>query len=205
MKRDIVKLGLILFIICVVAAGFLSLTNSVTAPIIAENKLQSEIQAKQEVLPQGKEFKEMDSGKMAELFKNANNDKLMNNIVQISLADADGKFVGMVIKTSVTGFKGSIVMLIGIDEKGKITSYKVLSHTETPGLGDKISSEKFSAQFAEKLTDESLVVVKRAAQKSNEIQAITGATISSKAVTLAVNSAIDAYNLVINSGEGGIK
>ncbi len=204
MKKDIVKLGLILFIICVVAAGFLSLTNSVTAPIIAENKLQSEIQAKQEVLPQGKEFKEMDSGKMSELFKNANNEKL-NNIVQISIADADGKFVGMVIKTSVAGYKGSIVMLVGIDAKGNINSYKVLSHTETPGLGDKITSEKFSAQFTGKLTDESLVVVKRAAQKSSEIQAITGATISSKAVTLAVNSAIDAYNLVINSGEGGIK
>ncbi len=204
MKKDIVKLGLILFIICVVAAGFLSLTNSVTAPIIAKNQLQSEIQAKQEVLPQGKEFKEMDSGKMAELFKNANNEKL-NNIVQISIADADGKFVGMVIKTSVTGFKGSIVMLVGIDAKGKITSYKILSHTETPGLGDKISGEKFSAQFAQKSTDAVLVVVKRTVQKNNEIQAVTGATISSKAATLAVNSAIDAYNLVINSTEGGIK
>ena len=204
MKKDIIKLGLILFIICVVAAGLLALTNSVTAPIIAKNQLQSEIQAKQAVLPQGKEFKDMDSAKMAELFKNANNDKL-NNIVQISIATADNKFVGMIIKTSVTGFKGNIEMLIGIDAQGKITSYRVLSHSETPGLGDKITGEKFSSQFAGKSTNESLIVVKKAAQKSNEIQAITGATISSKAATLAINSAFDAYNVVKNSGEGGIK
>lgn len=204
MKKDIVKLGLILFIICVVAAGLLALTNSVTAPIIAKNQLQSEIQAKQAVLPQGKEFNDIDSAKMAELFKNSNNEKL-NNIVQISIAEADGKFSGMVIKTSVTGYKGSIVMLIGIDAQGKITSYKVLSHSETPGLGDKITGEKFSSQFAGKSANESLVVVKKAVQKSNEIQAITGATISSRAATLAINSAIDAYNIVKNSGEGGIK
>ncbi|NMC57413.1 MAG: RnfABCDGE type electron transport complex subunit G [Eubacteriaceae bacterium] len=204
MKKDIVKLELILFIICVVAAGLLALTNSVTAPIIAKNQLQSEIQAKQAVLPQGKEFNDIDSAKMAELFKNSNNEKL-NNIVQISIAEADGKFSGMVIKTSVTGYKGSIVMLIGIDAQGKITSYKVLSHSETPGLGDKITGEKFSSQFAGKSANESLVVVKKAVQKSNEIQAITGATISSRAATLAINSAIDAYNIVKNSGEGGIK
>jgi electron transport complex protein RnfG len=79
----------------------------------------------------------------------------------------------------------------------------VLSHSETPGLGEKITGTGFISQFTNKSVQNQLVVVKRSVQKENEVQAITGATISSKAVTLAVNSAIDAYNAVIS--EGGVK
>lgn len=119
--KNIVKLGLILFIICVVAAGLLALTNGVTAPIIAQSKLQEEIAAKQEVLPQGKEFKDMDSNEMIKLFEKSSNENL-NNIIQISMATADNKFAGMVIKTSVKGFGGDIIMLVGIDSNAKITT-----------------------------------------------------------------------------------
>ncbi len=200
--KNIVKLGLILFIICVVAAGLLALTNGVTAPIITQGKLQEEIAAKQEVLPQGEEFKDMDLNKMTALFEKFSNENL-SNVTQISTATSGGQFAGMVIKTSVKGFGGDIVILIGIDSNAKITTYRVLSHSETPGLGEKIKNESFINQFSAKSADENLAVVKRSVQKENEIQAITGATISSKAVTLAINSAIDAYNIIIS--EGGVK
>jgi len=201
MKNEIVKLGVILFVICLIAAGLLAVTNGITAPIIAQSKLQNEIEAKQAILPQAEDFKNMDNSQMQELFKNSESENL-NNIKQITTATANGKFAGLVIKTSVKGFSGDIEMLIGIDSNGSIVSYKVLTSSETAGLGDKIASDSFIDQFANKKTDEKLLVVKREAQQDNEIQALTGATISSKAAALAVNSAAEAYNIFVNMSGG---
>lgn len=200
--KNIIKLGLILFVICVAAAGLLALTNGVTAPIIAQGKLQEEITAKQEVLPQGKEFKDMDTNEMIKLFEKSSSENL-GNIIQISTATSDGNFAGMVIKTSVKGFGGDIIIVVGIDLNAEITTYRVLSHSETPGLGEKINDESFINQYSGKSAGKNFIIVKRNVQKENEVQAITGATISSKAVALAINSAIDAYNIVIS--EGGVK
>jgi electron transport complex protein RnfG len=203
--RDILKLGIILAVVCIVAAGLLAVTNGITEPLITQQAIATEIAAKQAVLPQGQEFEDMDTNTMNDIFNSAGNEDLSNVVLVTMAYDADNQFVGMAIKTTVSGFGGDILMLIGIDAQGTVTTYQVLSHTETAGLGDNMNKDYFKNQFSGKSTQESLTVVKRSPANDTEVQAITGATISSKAVTLAVNSAMDAYNVITQQQEGGVK
>jgi electron transport complex protein RnfG len=203
--RDILKLGIILAVVCIVAAGLLAVTNGITEPLITQQAIAAEIAAKQAVLPQGQEFEDMDTDTMNGIFNSAGNEDLSNVVLVTMAYDADNQFVGMAIKTTVSGFGGDIVMLIGIDAQGAVTTYQVLSHTETAGLGDNMNKDYFKNQFSGKSTQQSLTVVKRSPANDMEVQAITGATISSKAVTLAVNSAMDAYNVITQQQEGGMK
>ena len=80
-------------------------------------------------------------------------------------------------------------MLVSVTSDGKIIDYNILSANETPGLGDNAAKEPFRSQFTGKQA-EALTVVKDPSKKEN-IQAMTGATISSKAVTLAVKNAVE--------------
>ena len=82
--------------------------------------------------------------------------------------------------------------MTGLDEDGKITGLQILSIDETPGLGMNAKKESWLSQFTGK--SGTLSVVKGSASESEQIQAITSATITSKAVTSAVNSAVGFYN-----------
>ena len=108
-------------------------------------------------------------------------------------AFVDGELKGWVLPASGLGFADRIEVLIGLDaELSTITGLWVLDQKETPGLGDNITSpELFLDQFAEKSAKEELEVVKvAAAAGSNQIRALTGATISSDSVAEIVNKAI---------------
>jgi electron transport complex protein RnfG len=105
--------------------------------------------------------------------------------------DAAGRQVGWVVPASGQGFADRIEILIGLDVRAKtITGLYVLDQKETPGLGNKITTTEFLRQFAGRSAAEALVVVKTASS-GNEIQAITGATISSKSVCDIVNKAVE--------------
>ena len=80
-----------------------------------------------------------------------------------------------------------------ISKDDKVSGVKVLSHSETPGLGAKISEEKFISRFKDKPATELLEVVKVTPNKDIEVEAISGATTSSKASVTAVNEAITFY------------
>lgn len=202
--KEIRKLGVILFAICAIAAALLAMTNAVTAPKIAQNAAENEIEAQQIVLPAGKEFKELDKAEMTTLFEK-NGAESLKNVVAVSTAMTDGNVVGYAFKVVVSGFGGDITMLVGIDSEGKLSKYNVLSHTETAGLGDKIATEPFSGQFTGKAAAVPLSVVKSAAKNDSQVQAITGATISSRAATVAINSAFDAYNALVGAQSSEVK
>ena len=103
----------------------------------------------------------------------------------------DGELAGWVVKTAGQGYADKIEMLIGLDPNiEKITGIFVLDQKETPGLGNKIVTHDWRSQFLAKATDKPLVTVKGKASAANEIDAITGATISSKAVTDIINTAV---------------
>ena len=104
------------------------------------------------------------------------------------------EIAGYAIKVAPKGYGGPVEIMVGISTDGKVTGIKILSHTETPGLGANAPQPKFSDQYKDKPTKDKLEVVKTVPSKENQIQAITGATITSKAVTLGVNDAIDFYN-----------
>ena len=104
---------------------------------------------------------------------------------------SDGKLAGWVTKSAGQGYADKIEVLIGFDpQMEKITGLFVLDQKETPGLGNKILEDGWRGQFLDKSTAKPLMPVKGKATASNEIDAITGATISSKAVTDIINTAV---------------
>jgi electron transport complex protein RnfG len=104
---------------------------------------------------------------------------------------SDGKLAGWVTKSAGQGYADKIEVLIGFDpQMEKITGLFVLDQKETPGLGNKIMEDDWRGQFLSKSTAKPLAPVKGKSAASNEIDAITGATISSKAVTDIINSAV---------------
>jgi H+/Na+-translocating ferredoxin:NAD+ oxidoreductase subunit G len=102
-----------------------------------------------------------------------------------------GRIAGWVIKADGQGYGDKLELLIGADaDLDKITGLFVLEQKETPGLGNKISTPQWRNQFVGKSTAEPLRVVKGQGRGPATIDAITGATISSRSVTAIVNTAI---------------
>jgi len=106
------------------------------------------------------------------------------------------KDTGFAFEAKVMGFQDEITAMIGVDEDfNKIAGIVILNCRETPGLGDKITKDKFLSQFRGKGTPVS--VVKKPPSRPLEIEAVTGATISSKAVCKMVNEKIRQMKLKI--------
>lgn len=186
--KDILKLGSILFVICAIAALALGVTNNVTQPVIEERNIQANNESRKEVLNSAEEFKLIDG--------------LKSDVVQeVYEGLKGGELVGYTIKSTPKGYGGSIEVMVGITVDGKVSSIKIGNHTETPGLGSKASEDPFKSQFNNKDVNTPLTVVKGSSTQENDIVAISGATITSNAVTAGVNAAIDIFNQ-INSKKG---
>jgi electron transport complex protein RnfG len=119
-------------------------------------------------------------------------------------AETDGRLAGWVAKTAGQGYADRIEMLIGFDPHvEKITGIYILEQKETPGLGNKIVTDAWRSQFVGKATDQPLTAVKGQAKAGNEIDAVTGATISSRSVTGIINTAVnDLRKPLIAKAEG---
>jgi electron transport complex protein RnfG len=110
-------------------------------------------------------------------------------LYRVSLA---GRLSGWVVKAGGQGYADQIELLIGLDPAAEtITGLFILEQKETPGLGNKISLSRWRNQFIQKSTELPLTVVKGKSPTSNSIDAVTGATISSRSVTGIVNRTID--------------
>lgn len=119
---------------------------------------------------------------------------------RVTHADS-GQLVGWVVRATGPGYGGTITALLGLDAKAAtIRSVYVLSQTETPGLGSKIAGP-WNEQFDNKSAAEPLVVVKASPKKSNQIEAISGATISSNAITSLVNKAVERFQGDLADGQ----
>lgn len=182
MKENI-KLGLILLLITAIAGLLLGGAYEITKAPIAEKVAADKQAAMKEILPTAEKFDKAD-------VNIEGNEKISE--VNVGLAGTD--IVGYAIKVSPKGYAGPIEIMVGLSNDGKVTGIKILSHSETPGLGANAPKPEFSGQFTNKPIENKLEVVKIAPSKENQIQAITGSTITSKGVTLGVNDAIDFYN-----------
>ena len=166
---------IVLFIICVVAAFLLALTNDVTAPKIEEVNAENEAKSRQIVFGEAASF--------GEEFTSDSGVKL------VPALDKDGATIGYVAVTVEKGYGGDISVMTGVTLEGKVTGVNILSMSETAGLGANASKESFLTQFVGKVFG---ISVTKNAPAENEIKALTGATITSNAVTKAVNAAIEA-------------
>ncbi len=168
-KSYYAKLAGTLLLISAVVAGLLGLVNAVTADKIAEITAATTAASMQEVLA---------ADSYTELTYTGS-DSLVATIY-----DADGQ--GYVVEVTPSGFGGTIDMVVGVDNDGVVTGVSIISMSETSGLGANASKESFRSQFIGKSGE--LAVSK----DGGEIDALTGATITSRAVTKGVNSAINA-------------
>ncbi len=120
-----------------------------------------------------------------------------------------GDLKGWVVKTKGQGYADTIELLLGLSPDFRsITGLFVLDQKETPGLGNKIITDAWRRQFVDAPADRTLVVIKSGASRPGEIDAVTGATISSRSVTAMINTAIgDLRNPLITApssvGKGG--
>lgn len=183
--KSMLKIGSTLFAICAIASMLLAFTNSATAPVIEDLNVRTNNELRQKVLPTANEFVAVDESKIA---------NVGDGIVAEAYEGKDGdKVTGYTMKVLPKGYGGSVEVIVGIDVDGKITGVDIGNMTETPGLGAKAKEPAFKGQYTDKEAKE-LEVVKGATTADNQILAISGATITSKAVTTGVNAAIDAYN-----------
>lgn len=180
--REIIKLGLILFIITAVAAVVLGLSNGITSEKIAEVEAAKSEAARKEVLSDAESFEAVELSGTSE------------EIIEAYKGLKGGEVVGFAIKTATSGYGGNVEVITGISSDGIIKAVKVVGHQETPGLGANSTSVEFQGQYSGKKVDNEITVVKTTPSNDNEIQAITGATITSNAVTKGVNLARELFN-----------
>jgi len=113
-------------------------------------------------------------------------------------ATQNGRLIAYIIPSESKGYGGTIKLLVAVGPDIRVLKYTILESKETPGLGDKAAKPAFYEQFGGK-TSENLKVTKDAGNKE-DIQAISGATITSRAVTLAVKNAVDELGEHVKGG-----
>lgn len=173
----VVVLGLITF----VCALLLGIVNGVTKDKIEQNGIETRNAAMSEIIPDA-EFSDVEVP--ADYASPA--DKNQPVVSGVYKATLDGADAGYCVEVNPKGFGGALKMIVGINADGTVAGIKVTEASETPGLGAKAQSDKnWIAQFAGQPADGSLAVSK----DGGTINAITGATITSRAVTLGVNTA----------------
>ena len=169
----VLRLAGILLAITAVVAACLAGVNSITKPIIDQLNLEKTQKAIEAVLPGGFDSEITDyadaTGIVTKVYKGAN---------------------GYALEVTPGGFDNTITMMVGIDNEGKVLGISIVSHTETAGLGAVAAAktsagEAFRGQFVG--ASGSVAVSK----DGGELDAITGATITSRAICVGVNAALD--------------
>ena len=176
-KDDILKPVVVLLSICIIIPLALSLTNKLTSARIAALAEENEQKA-MALLIKADSFEPQSFGEGEEKFD--------FNIAK----SQNGDVLGYIFVTAARGYGGDVSVMTAIGTDGKIIEISILDvANETPGLGQNVTKEAFYSQYEGKTAD--VKVLKNDANSgANQINAWTGATISSKAVNAAVNKAL---------------
>jgi len=198
-KSTLKNMALVLTLITCVAAALLASVYGLTKEPIAQAGASKLNAAIQEVLPEfdNNPFEEKVTMPLEGEGGEASASSLYRDLAPESLsfypASKNGKLVGMAVETFTnSGFGGRITLMVGFLPNGAISKVSVLSHSETPGLGDKIDASKsdFSKQFEGKNPETFRMLVKK---DGGDVDAITASTISSRAFCDAMARAYNAY------------
>jgi electron transport complex protein RnfG len=190
---DIIKLGLFLMLVAAVAGLGVGYVNSMAAPLIEKQILEEKIRSFKEVYPEGDNV-ENETAKYLGV-----PDQILK---EVNIAYRSGTPGGVIYLAQTKGYSGDITILAGFDlASGKITAVKVLSQTETPGLGSKAKDPAFQNRYKGKGSAVALEISKTAPIKDNQIQAMTASTITSKAVTKGVNAAREHFVATFGAGK----
>lgn len=201
MKNKIIHDAVILTIITVVAGFLLGLVHDITLQPIKDAEFKKQQRAYKQVFSDAASFEEYADFDADAATKAAVDAGFANDLVegaQVAL-DGSGNPLGYVITvTSTEGSQANITLSMGVTLDGVLNGYETTKISETPGLGSKVADADFKAQFEGK-SEETYTVTKTGASAANEIDALSGATISSRAVTNAINAGL-AYFRSIGGG-----
>jgi electron transport complex protein RnfG len=160
----IFRLAVTLSLFCVISSGLLAYVFLLTQPVIARNAADAFAGSLREVLPG------------ADTFKNVTAADAPHAIYE---GYAGESLVGLAVQVAPRGYSGEVRMLVGVDRDLRVKGLKILAQRETPGLGTEILKPKFTGQFIGKGTTDLL-------EPKKDIDVITGATISTRAVSEGV-------------------
>ena len=177
--KDYLKLGFILMLVGILAALALGITYTATKDAIDKQAIIKQNKANSSVLDASK-FEQIKPAQIKE-----KGIKLDNEQDKIFEAKKGSNRIGYAVLVHPRGYGGLIEMVVGIKE-GKVSGVSMVSNKETPGLGSAVFEPKFTKQYMGKTSKDPVEVKK-------DIDAITGATISSKALTKGVRVALDYY------------
>jgi len=182
--REMLKLGATLGVVCVVAAGAIAGVNGAVKATIDENNRLEAVLKRRQVFPAAKEFEARSLGGR-EIFV---------------AKDAAGAALGLVVTAAPRGYAGPVGMTIGIAPDGTLAGLAIskLDQTETPGLGVKVTLAAFRDQFRGRDADGV-----RLKKDGGAVDAVTAATISSRAVANGVREALIWYRANFPQGLGG--
>jgi len=174
--RELVDYAWKLALICALAALLLAGVNLLTKDKILLQAQEEEFNSVKEVLPRGERFEAVKEG---------------DKVLYYKVYNKDEEFLGVAFKASAKGYSSIIEVIVGMYSDGRIAGIKILSQSETPGLGSRVASSEYLDQFLNKDV-----------HGLEEVETITGATISSKAVLDAVKKrAQEIYNLMRKNGQ----
>ena len=171
-KRDIITGILVITFISALSGYLLAHVYNKTKPKIEEVKKVEEEKLNREIFPDGFKFEE----------------KEINGVKYLSVLNENGEEIGKIFEVKTMGYGGYITLKIGLDKENKIKRIKIKEHNETPGLGSKITQESFLKQFIGKTKDD---IYLKKDKTDGKIDAITGATISSRAIVEGVRKLLE--------------
>lgn len=184
-KTEFVRLSVTLFLIAGIMALLVAFVNNITAPVITQQNEQKTALALQTVLPEADEFisvyypvKSVDDVSILGVYRAKNN-------------------VGYCVNVAPKGYGGDIEMIVGFDSVGAVTGVKIVSMSETSGIGTKIAEPEFIQNFIGRT---STVKADKKATDKDTVQIISGATKSSKAFVNGINVAIDIVSQLVGGG-----
>jgi electron transport complex protein RnfG len=177
--KKLLNMIIALTVIGLISGGVLAYVYQLTLPKIEQKRTEETNAAIYKVLPETKSYEKV-----------ANAD-----LTYYKCFDNRKRMIGTAILCKGNGYQGAIKMMVGVNaDFSRFTGMIVLEQVETPGLGAKISEAKFQNQFKNLATKQPIEYVKGAEPtKENEIQAITGATISSAAVVNIINKTVEQW------------
>lgn len=170
-------IGLKLLLVCALVAGVVSFVYSLTYEQYERNKQATKDAAVGEIF-------EAPTATCTELAKDGKT--AVYGVV------AEGATLGYCVEVLTSGFGGDMELMIGYDAEGRVLGVRVVAHSETPGLGENVKNDSFLSQFVGK--DGEIHI-------GSDLDAISGATISSRAVTDGVNLATEALQKFLMEGE----
>ncbi len=179
--KEVLMPALKLFFICVVSALLLAGTNALTKNKIAESSKKQEDEGKKIAFADAESFENADPVELAS-----------GKEVKVSVAKSgNGEIIGYVFTSASKGYGGDVTVMTGVDKNGTVKKTVILSMSdETPGLGQNAGKDEFLNQFADK---SGKFTFTKNGGNGNEIQGVTSASFTSKAVIESVNDALDAF------------